>query len=435
MSHHLWLAPFFAADKVMEIKLKYGKGVKTLRLPDQAEIHVMAPHDLPVLPDVESSLREALDNPLGTQSLDDRSKPRSVAIAVPDETRPVPLKTLLPVLLNRIFQAWPDIDPGAVTIVVGGGLHPAPDKNQMARILPEDLLGCSLVAHDALASPMTIYGTTSRGTPVEINAAIGEAELKIVVGMIDPHQYQGMTGGFKGVVIGCASKAMIERNHSLMSLNGAVAGNIQDNPVRQDLEEAGRMIGIDLAINVCLNSSQKVVAVIAGNPESVLRSGAGITQQLYGLPLGAPFEIVIAACGGYPKDICLYQAQKGLNTASQCTATGGRILLLAACDQGVGDQCYLDYVRKFTCPSSQMKEFEELGFRMGAHKAYLFSRTLTRFTVVVDSELDEQTLAHCHLTKGNAQETLDSWFEEIASERIPRVGVLPNANSSYFYAL
>jgi len=418
----------------MNIQLKYGKGVKTLRLPSQADVEVMIPRDLPVIRDFEGSLQDALNNPLGAEPLEDRPEPRSVAIAVPDETRPVPLKALLPVLLDRIFQVWPDLDPGVVAIVVGGGLHQAPDHKQMARILPEDLRGCSLVAHDALASPMKIYGTTSRGTPVEINAAIGKAALKIVVGMIDPHQYQGMTGGFKGVVIGCASKAMIERNHSLMSLPGAVAGNIQDNPVRQDLEEAGRMIGIDLAINVCLNASQKVVAVLAGDPESVLRSGAGITQQLYGLPLGDPFEIVIAACGGYPKDICLYQAQKGLNTASQCTARGGRILLLAACDQGVGDQCYSDYVRKFSCPSSQMKEFEELGFRMGAHKAYLFSRTLTRFTVVVDSELDAHTLAHCHLTKGNAQETLDKWFEGIVWERTPRVGVLPNANSSYFYA-
>jgi hypothetical protein len=29
-----------------------------------------------------------------------------------------------------------------------------------------------------------------------------------------------------------------------------------------------------------------------------------------------------------------------------------------------------------------MREFAEQGFRMGAHKAFLFSRPLTRFTVV-----------------------------------------------------
>lgn len=417
----------------MEIKLKYRNGVKTLKLPRQVDVRVMTPRDLPEIPDLAGSLRSALDDPLEAPPLEDRPRPSSIAIAVPDETRPVPLKVLLPVLLDRIFQAWPDLEPSAVSIVVGGGLHPAPDKNQMARILPVDLRGCSLIAHDAMTSPMKTYGNTSRGTPVEINAVIGEADLKVVVGLIDPHQYQGMTGGAKGVVIGCASKAMIEKNHSLMSMPGAVAGNIQDNPPRLDLNEAGRMIGIDLAVNVCLNAEKKAVAVLAGDPETVLRSGARISEQMYGLPLDELFDITIASCGGNPKDICLYQAQKGLNTASQCTKIGGRILLLAACDQGVGDQCYFDYVRKLPCPSSQMREFEEQGFRMGAHKAYLFSRTLTRFTVVVDSDLDAQTLASCHLTKGKAQETIDSWFKEQTPGTDQRVAVLPNANTSYFY--
>ena len=416
----------------MEIKLKYGCAIKALRLPDHTDVQVMSPRHLPEISDLAESLRTALDNPLKAPALKDRPCPGSIAIAVPDETRPVPLKVLLPVLLDRIFQTWPDLEPGAVSIVVGGGLHPAPDNNQMGRILPADLRGCSLVAHDAMTSAMKNYGLTSRGTPVEINAAIGAADLKITVGMIDPHQYQGMTGGAKGVVIGCASKAMIEKNHGLMSMPGAVAGNIQDNPPRLDLNEAGKMIGIDLAVNVCLNAEKKVVAVLAGDPEAVLLSGSRIAEQMYGLPLDELFDITIASCGGHPKDICLYQAQKGLSTASQCTKRGGKILLLAACDQGVGDQCYLDYVRKFPCPSSQMKEFEEYGFRMGAHKAYLFSRTLTRFTVVVDSDLDAQTLAGCHLTKGKAQETIDRWLEEQTPGTEQRVAVLPNANTSYF---
>jgi len=429
---YLYVLTFAAVEK-MEVKLKYGKGVKILRLPEQADVQVLTPHDLPHLSDLAGSLQAVLDAPLQAQPLERRPRPGRIAIAVPDETRPVPLKELLPVLLDRIFKAWPGIDPEAVAIVVGGGLHPAPDSDQMARILPEDLGGCRVVSHDALSSPLKSYGFTSRGTPVEINAVFGEADLKIVVGMIDPHQYQGMTGGSKGVTIGCASRKMIEKNHSLMSTPGAVAGNIHDNFPRQDLNEAGRMIGIDLAVNVCLNSAQKAVAVLTGEPEAVLMSGAKITEQLYGLPLKEPFDIVVASCGGHPKDICIYQAQKGLNTASQCVVEGGRILLLAACNQGVGDQTYYDYVRRFTCPSSQMKDFEEFGFRMGAHKAYLYSRTLTRFSVVIDSELDAQTLADCHLSKGNAQETLDRWFQEQPPGFKPKVAVLPNANTSYFY--
>jgi nickel-dependent lactate racemase len=416
----------------VKIELKYGAGYRTLELPEGSDVTVMKPRDLPVLSDLGQALTEALDNPIDSKPLEGRPRPSSVAIAVPDETRPAPLKALLPVLLDRLFGIWPDLDPASVRIVVGGGLHPAPDAAQLGRILPDDLRGCTVVSHDAMTSPMTSFGTTSRGTPVEVNAAYGEAELKLVIGMIDPHQFQGMTGGAKGVAIGCASKDMIQHNHSLMSNPEARVGNILDNPTRLDINEAGQMIGIDLAINVSLNPAKQAVALLVGEPVAVLKAGAAFSEQVYGLPLEQPFDIVIASCGGNPKDICLYQAQKGLNLASQCAAEGGKILLLAACPQGVGDDHYQNYVRQFPTPEAQMREFEELGFRMGAHKAFLFSRTLTRFTVVVDSEMDERTLAECHLRKADAQTTLNTWFAE-TTDRPLRIAVVPNANTTYFY--
>lgn len=417
----------------MKIDLKYGKGTKSIFLPDGMDISILRPRELPVVPDLGQALEDALSNPLGCPHLEERKGPASIAIAVPDETRPVPLKVLLPVLLKRLRRVWPELDSRRIRIVVGGGLHPAPDAAQLERILPEEVDGCAVISHDAVNSPMTLFGRTSRGTPVEINSAYAEAELKIVVGMIDPHQFQGMTGGAKGVVIGCASKNTIQHNHGLMISPDARAGEISRNPARQDINEAGRMIGIDLAINVCLDPEKRSAAVLAGDPEAVLNAGAAISREIYGLAFDTPFDIVIASCGGDPKDICLYQAQKGLNMASQCAVPGGRILLLAACPQGVGDMRYHDYVRRFATPSEQMREFAEQGFRMGAHKAFLFSRTLTRFTVIVDSDMDERILAQCHLRKGDAQPTIDAWLQEFSAGATPRIAIVPNANTTYFH--
>ena len=131
-----------------------------------------------------------------------------------------------------------------VRIVVGGGLHEPPDQAQLARILPEDLRGCTVVSHDAQNSPMRHMGVTRRGTPVEINAAYADADLKIVMGMVDAHQCVGFTGGAKGVVIGCASASMITKNHSQLQDPGAFAGNLENNPVREDLNEAGILAGV-----------------------------------------------------------------------------------------------------------------------------------------------------------------------------------------------
>jgi len=415
----------------MLVKLKYGDGYREFTLPDGADVTVMQTRAAPVVADERRALLDALAAPLGTCPLEAMARPASVAIAVPDETRPTPLKALLPPLLERLRDAFPALGREDIAIVVGGGLHPAPDEAQLGRILPEAARGCRIIAHDARTSPMTRYGATSRGTPVEINAAYAAAALKIVIGQIDPHQFVGFTGGAKGVVIGLASKAAIQHNHGLMSQPGARVGETLGNPVRQDLNEAGEMIGIDLAVNVVLNPEKRIVALLAGKPTELVRRGAEIAARVYGLPVGEPFDLVIAACGGHPKDLCLYQAQKGLNMASQCAREQGKILLLAACGQGVGDELYHDYVRRFASPQDQLRDFEEQGFRMGAHKAFLFSRTITRFEVVVVSELDAATLAGCHLTKGPLQATLDRWLARLPASA--RIAVVPSANTTYFY--
>lgn len=221
---------------------------------------------------------------------------------------------------------------------------------------------------------MLRLGTTERGTPVEINAVYAQAALKIVMGMVDAHQFVGFTGGAKGVVVGCASAAMIQKNHAMLSAPEACAGSLEHNPVREDLNEAGRIVGVNLAVNVALDAQNKIIALFAGDPAAVLRAAARKTRELYGLKLENPFDIVIASCGGMPKDICLYQAQKGLDAASRCAGENGKILLVAECSQGVGDARYATYVRRFADHAAVVRDFERGPFLMGAHKAYLFSR-------------------------------------------------------------
>jgi nickel-dependent lactate racemase len=413
----------------MHLELKYGAGTLPLDLPDHIHVDVFEPKDAPFLEDPVAGLQSALDNPLGCLPLEGRDAPHSVAVAVPDETRPFPVKLVLPPLLDRLFAAYPTLKPEEVTIVVGGGLHPPADAAQLARILPADLKGCRGVAHDAERSEMLSFGVTSRGTPVEINAEYCKAELKIVMGMVDSHQFVGFTGGSKGVTIGCASAAMIAANHRMLRESAAVAGNIEDNPVRQDLNEAGEMAGVAFAVNVVLDAAKRPVLIMAGQPPLVMREASRRTAELYGLPFSEPYDIVIASCGGLPKDICLYQAQKGLTTAAECAAPGAKIILAAKCEQGIGDDHYYDYVRKFTDAETLMRTFAAGKFAMGAHKAFLFARVTTRFTVVLQSDLPQETLAECLLASGPLQKTVDRWLSEKAH---PRVAVIKNANSSFF---
>ncbi|MBI5252405.1 MAG: nickel-dependent lactate racemase [Desulfomonile tiedjei] len=418
----------------MVVKLKYGRGVYELQIPEEADVAVLHPASLPILENLVEALKEALDSPLERPPFDDLVRnmaPRKVAIAVPDETRPTPLSSILPLLLKRLYRAAPELEPSDVTIIVGGGLHQPLDSLGLTSVIqPSITPGCRVIAHDALNARMVNFGKTSRGTPVMINAEFAGADLRIVIGQIDPHQFVGFTGGSKGVVIGAASAQTIEHNHSLMFDPGAQVGRFAGNPVREDMNEAGRMVGIHLAVNMVLDSDKKPVGLFAGDPEAVLAAGADTCAAIYGVRISRKFDIVIASCGGHPKDICLYQAQKGLNLASHVLKPGGRILLLAACPQGVGDDVYFEYVCKFETPQEVLADFRRLGFKMGAHKAFLFGRTLDSFDVAVASELDAETLEMCHLRAAEPSKVVRFWVE--AFEGRPRVAVVPNANTTFF---
>jgi nickel-dependent lactate racemase len=163
-----------------------------------------------------------------------------------------------------------------------------------------------------------------------------------------------------------------------MLQNGATLGTIEANPVRLDIDEAGRMLGIPIVIDVVLDPLHQLVDVLVGDPVAVYQAGAETCRILYGVALGKKFDIVLASCGGYPKDINLYQAQKGLAHVATAVKPGGKILLLASCPQGVGDKAYFNYVSRFSSPEAVITDFKNTNFRMGAHKAFLFSRTLLK---------------------------------------------------------
>ncbi len=418
----------------MRITLKYGDKEHSLCIPEKAAISIFRPAPVPVLESLSDAAADALDKPMDCERFADmarRRMPQRVAIVLPDESRSAPVRDILPVLLKRLYSAVPGLEPASVSVVIGGGLHSPADGEGIRRMVPAEIApGCRVLAHDPLNARFIDIGVTSRGTPVRLNAEVADAHFKIVIGQIDPHQFVGFTGGAKGVVIGCAARETIERNHSLMFSEAARPGFIEGNPVRADIDEAGDMIGIDMAVNVVLDADKNVVRLMAGTPRSVLGEGAKTCATLHGMVAREKFDIIVASCGGYPKDISLYQAQKGLNLASQAGKKGAKILLLAAAPEGVGDDTYFAYVSRFAAPHEVLEDFKKLGFKMGAHKAFLFARTLVKYDVAVFSEMDAETLRKCHLRAADPESIITQWVEQF--DGIPRVAVVPNANATYF---
>ena len=263
-----------------------------------------------------------------------------------------------------------------------------------------------------------------------INRRFAEADTRIIIGMIDPHQFVGYTGGCKGAFIGLAGAETITANHSMLSDPAAKLGVCDGNPVREDIDELTDFLSIDLALNVVLNTGNEVVRVFAGDPHAVLAAAVPLVREVCETAIPNPMDVVIASPGGYPKDINLYQAQKALAHACELVRPGGSVILVAECREGAGDDLYEAWMAAAGAPQDVVTRFEREGFRMGAHKAFLFARSLLKArTYLVASGIAPEQALKLHLTPApTIANALAAALRE--TNGVPRIGIMPRASST-----
>jgi len=231
------------------------------------------------------------------------------------------------------------------------------------------------ISHDSEDEDNLIFlGETAQGTPVWANRCYFQADIKIVVGNIAAHQFAGFSGGLKTAAIGLGGLETINHNHALMIHPDSQIGNYKNNPARQDIEEIGQKIGIDLALNAILNQQKELVQALAGDPVAVMDAGVPISQKVCQVAVPQPYELVISSPGGHPKDIKVYQSQKALSSAVKITRPGGTVIIAAACPEGSGSPHYEEWITGKESYIEVMQQFQAEGFRIGPHKAFQFAR-------------------------------------------------------------
>jgi lactate racemase len=377
----------------MDYRLPYGEGFLDLRLPDGARADLIVPHPAVLAADPIACIERALDEPSGGFNFDEYSYAQSAAVAVNDKTRPVPNNILLPPLLERLRRLG--LPQDRIRLIVASGTHTPMRQDELARILPEDILAQYPVSvHDCdAAENMVDLGVTSRGTHVQANREFMQADLRIVVGDVEPHHFMGYSGGVKSAAIGLAARETIRQNHAMLTQANTSTGHYLDNPMRQDVEEIGRMMGVSLAENAILDLEKKIVYVVAGQPEAVMQAAIPLSRQVCQVKAHTDYDLVIASAGGAPKDINFYQAQKGMTHAAMLARDGGTVILVAACPEGVGSQPYEQWMRGLTSQTQVFERFNRDGFQIGPHKAFLVARIASRVRVMLFSEIAAQKVA------------------------------------------
>lgn len=414
----------------MKISLPYGSSDYQFNLPtDDYIVDILNPRQTPVTgPGSDKKVEKALSFPLGSvESLNTVTRNTRVAITINDKTRPVPNAVLLKPLISKLnLMGVPDTN---ITLFIASGTHVPMEPEEFNLLLPYEIY-CRfrILPHDCDDdSNLCEIGKTSRGTPVSVNREFYNNDLKIVVGDIELHHFAGYSGGVKSGAIGMCSRLTINTNHQWLMDKNSRMGEFDHNPLRQDIEEIGRMIDIHLALNAVLNEEKEILAVFFGDPVQVMQEGIKVVNDISRVEIDEKYDVVIASAGGYPKDINLYQSQKAMTHASFFCKHNGTILLFAECREGVGSNGYLEFMKEVTTIDEVFDKFSHQGFSVGPHKALQIARILENHHIYLYSSLSEDQVNRLLLVPFN-KGIFQSLLEEMISKQ-RSIAVLPHATA------
>ena len=410
----------------MKVSLNYGHDSMALDIPDENYMGTLSPKDIREIEDPINEVRRALANPIGSKKLKELvSSQDKVIILASDVSRPSPSSILLPPILKELNEAGLSNDQ--ITIVFGLGIHRKQTEEEKKRLVGEEVYNqIKCIDHDI--DNCVKIGITKRGNEVSIFKEVLKSDFIIATGNLEFHYFAGFSGGAKAVAPGICSRSTIANNHKHFLDSGAKAGKIKGNPIREEIEEIGEMVGINFMVNAVLNSHKKVVKVVAGDVTKAHREGAEYINNIFGVKIDQLADIVIASPGGYPKDIDLYQTHKAMENAMLAVKKGGIIIIAGECRDGLGEESFAEALNGKLSPLELMEELKN-NFILGRHKASRIANINLNSEIYLVSNLADKIKKNLFIKSFNSLEEAFSEAIKVQGENV-KVLVMPYGSST-----
>jgi nickel-dependent lactate racemase len=323
----------------MQITLDYGRTGLDVTLPDHSVVGPLAIKDVPPLENPEAVLEAALKNPIGTPPLSEIAKGKKTAcIVICDITRPVPNKLILPPVLKTLEESG--VPRSGICILIATGLHRPNEGAELIEMVGEEIARNYRIEnhHGKETSEHTYLGTTEMGVPIWIDTHYVTAELKITIGLIEPHLMAGYSGGRKLICPGIAGLETVKVWHGPKFLEhpNADCGITHGNPVHEENTRIALIAGCDFIVNVCIDGKRRITWLGAGHMIEAWETGVRFVEHVVKVGVPERMDVVVTSCAGYPLDTTWYQAVKGLTGALPIVKKGGTIILAASLSEGLG---------------------------------------------------------------------------------------------------
>ncbi len=412
----------------MKVHLAYGKNGLDVEFPD-GRTTVITPSHVAGLADERAAFVEALKKPIAAKPLSETVRPEDrICIVFADLTRATPNERIIPWLLAELEKAGARREN--ITLLNALGTHRPNTTAELEKLLtPEVVANYRVVNHEAIdPQALAKVGVTRAGSEILLNRLLVEADVRIITGFIEPHFFAGFSGGPKGIMPGVAGLHTVERNHGAAMIGhpNATWGVTFGNPLWEEILEVAQTVNRRLfLINVTLNDKKQITRVFAGDLVEAHRAGCAFVKQTAMQPVDAPFHVVVTTNSGYPLDLNLYQAVKGMSAAARIVRPGGAIIIAAECSDPKGRSGpFFDLLQQRDGPDGLLELINSPGFCCPEQWQVQIQALIQRKAAVsVYSSLPAEFVQRTHLKP--CADIAATVRELLARDGDARVAVLP----------
>jgi len=404
------------------ISLKYGTRRFQFKLPDHAGILRINDPDARI---TTSEFKTRVQQELK------RLRPdfSDVAVVLADKTRLCGYPIFLPVLIKTLKEFG--ATKGNITVYIAYGTHKRQTDNESFELYGDTYKNYRFVQHDCRENNIfTKLGKTMRGTPVYMRKDIIDSSFIITFGAISHHYFAGYGGGRKLIFPGLGRLDAIYKNHglfldkqnSVLSVS-CLPGVLDGNPLAEDLAEYETFGPADLSIHGIIDSRGNVCDLLAGSGKDHFQKACRQHGKNCEITTDKNYALVIASCGGYPKDINFIQSHKALHHASMFVKDNGNLIILAKCRDGIGSKTFLPWFELRTWE----KAFDRLSkdYQGNGGTALSMMSKIRRINISMVTDLDDDICKKIgveKITMSQAKEHVERFSGPIAA--ITHAGLL-----------
>jgi len=420
----------------MKIFLPYGHQKTYFSLPKENLAEILAPKKVNLPESEEKEISRAINNPIGTKKLEEIvHSSDKIMILCEDISRFAHTDRILLYLLNYLNKSG--IKDKNISIIIALGSHRPMTNEEMKAKVGREVFTRVKVLNSEFKDKKNLAdaGFAPGGVRVWIDRRVVEADIKIGVGSIVPHPALGYTGGGKIIYPGVAGEETVAQLHLRSALLGENIMGWADNPVRKEMEEWVKTVGLDFIVNAVVTPENKTYKVVAGDYVEAHRRGVIFAQEIY--EIVASERVDVAIVSSHTADWDFWQGTKGVIAGERIVKNGGTLILFTPCFEGIGPHpSYIDYVGSDSCErlireawEGKIDKKEILPLSVGALVARIRKRI--KLSLVSNGITPEEAKRAKFDYFKNIEQALKNVFQQYG-EKI-RISVMSHGGDSYSY--